>query len=315
MIRWLFYLKLAAIVGPTAVGKTALSIAVAQQLNAEIISCDSMQVYKGMDIGTAKASAAELQQVPHHMLDLLAPDEAFTVADYQRLVKELIRDINERGKLPLLVGGTGLYYQAVVDDYPFFPNESQDIVRKKWENICWEEGIAFVYGKLQQVDPEYALKVGPNDRKRIIRAMEVWDLTGEPFTNLQRRNENAYELSVAGLYVDRPLLYKRIEERVDKMLQDGLVDEVVSMRRKGYGISLNAMNALGYKQVNYYLEGMLTWNDMVAEIKRETRRFAKRQLTWFNKDQRIVWVDVADSHNLELLVKKIRFVLEGHNQQ
>lgn len=308
-------MKLAAIVGPTAVGKTALSIAVAQQLNAEIISCDSMQVYKGMDIGTAKASAAELQQVPHHMLDLLAPDEAFTVADYQRLVKELISDINERGKLPLLVGGTGLYYQAVVDDYPFFPNESQDIVRKKWENICWEEGIAFVYGKLQQVDPEYALKVGPNDRKRIIRAMEVWDLTGEPFTNLQRRNENAYELSVAGLYVDRPLLYKRIEERVDKMLQDGLVDEVVSMRRKGYGISLNAMNALGYKQVNYYLEGMLTWNDMVAEIKRETRRFAKRQLTWFNKDQRIVWVDVADSHNLELLVKKIRFVLEGHNQQ
>lgn len=308
-------MKLAAIVGPTAVGKTALSIAVAQQLNAEIISCDSMQIYKGMDIGTAKASTAELQQVPHHMLDLLAPDEAFTVADYQRLVKELIRDINERGKLPLLVGGTGLYYQAVVDDYPFFPNESQDIVRKKWENICWEEGIAFVYGKLQQVDPEYALKVGPNDRKRIIRAMEVWDLTGEPFTNLQRRNENAYDLRVVGLYVDRPLLYKRIEERVDKMLQDGLVDEVVSLRRKGYGISLNAMNALGYKQVNYYLEGMLTWNDMVAEIKRETRRFAKRQLTWFNKDQRIVWVDVADSHNLELLVKKIRLVLEGHNQQ
>lgn len=308
-------MKLAAIVGPTAVGKTALSIAVAQQLNAEIISCDSMQVYKGMNIGTAKAGPEEIQQVPHHMLNLLEPDETFTVADYQRLVKEKIREINQRGKLPLLVGGTGLYYQAVVDDYPFFPNETQDIVRKKWENICWEEGIAFVYGKLQQVDPEYALKVGPNDRKRIIRAMEVWDLTGEPFTNLQRRNENAYELSVVGLFLERAILYKRIEERVDKMLQDGLVDEVIGLRQKGYGISLNSMNALGYKQVNYYLEGMLTRSDMVAEMKRETRRFAKRQLTWFNKDQRIVWINVADSNDQEQLVKKIRFVLEGHNQQ
>lgn len=308
-------LKLAAIVGPTAVGKTALSIAVAQQMNAEIISCDSMQVYKGMDIGTAKASVLETREVPHHMLDIIEPDQVFTVADYQKLVKEKIKDLNHAGKLPLMVGGTGLYYQAVVDDYPFFPNESQDIVRRKWENICKEKGLAYIYEQLMRVDQDYALKVGPNDRKRMIRAMEVWDLTGEPFSCLQTRNEKAYQLHAVGLYIERSLLYARIEDRVEQMIADGLVDEVISLRKKGYDLSLNAMNSLGYKQVNYYLDGLLTWEDMLAEIKRETRRYAKRQLTWFKKDQRIMWVNVEDTANQDALVKKIKLLLEGQKRE
>lgn len=308
-------LKLAAIVGPTAVGKTALSLAVAQELNAEIISCDSMQVYIGMDIGTAKASPNERKQIAHHMLDLIMPDQTFTVADYQKMVKQRIEELNQQGKLPLLVGGTGLYYQAVVDDYPFFPIESQDIVRQKWENICIDKGLAYIYEQLSRVDEKYAQKVGPNDQKRIIRAMEVWDLTGEPFSKLQIKNQNAYQLNVVGLVIERAQLYARIETRVEQMFRDGLVDEVIGLRQKGYDLSLNAMNALGYKQVNYYLDGMLSWEDMLAEIKRETRRFAKRQLTWFKKDKRITWLNIEESAEPHNLVKKIKSLLEGQNQE
>lgn len=308
-------MKLAAIVGPTAVGKTALSIAVAQRLNAEIISCDSMQVYKGMDIGTAKANRLETEKVPHHLLDIIEPDQVFTVADYQRLVKEKIKQLDEQEKLPLLVGGTGLYYQAVVDDYPFFPIESQDKVRRKWENICKEKGLAYIFAQLNQVDLEYAQKVGPNDQKRIIRAMEVWDLTGEPFSTLQTRNEDAYQFRAVGLTMERAQLYARIEKRVEQMIADGLVEEVIALREKGYDLSLNAMNSLGYKQVNVYLDGLLTWDDMLVEIKRETRRFAKRQITWFKKDKRIVWINLDEIGNQDELVKKISFLLEGQNQE
>lgn len=308
-------LKLAAIVGPTAVGKTSISIAVAQAMNAEIISCDSMQVYKGMDVGTAKASPGELKQVPHHLLDILEPDQAFTVADYQKIAKQKINQLNQQGKIPLMVGGTGLYYQAVVDDYPFFPNESQDIVRRKWENICKEMGLAYIYEQLLKVDKEYAQKIGANDQKRIIRAMEVWELTGEPFSAMQVRNKNAYQLSVVGLFIERSLLYARIEDRVEQMFRDGLVEEVIGLRQKGYDLSLNAMNALGYKQVCYYLDGMLTRDDMISEIKRETRRYAKRQLTWFKKDQRIVWVNPEESADQDSLVKKINCLLEGQKQK
>lgn len=307
-------LKLAAIVGPTAVGKTALSIAVAQEMNAEIISCDSMQVYKGMDIGTAKANPGELNNIQHHLLDLLEPDQAFTVADYQQLAKQKIQQLNQQNKLPLMVGGTGLYYQAVVDDYLFLPIESQDIARQKWENICREKGLAYIYEQLILVDKEYALKVGPNDQKRIVRAMEVWDLTGEPFSKLQIRNQNAYQLSVVGLFIERSLLYARIEARVEQMFSEGLVEEVIGLRQKGYDLSLKAMNSLGYKQVCNYLDGMLTWDDMVSEIKRETRRYAKRQLTWFNKDKRIIWVNMMESPDQNALVKKISSLLEGQNQ-
>lgn len=307
-------MKLLAIVGPTAVGKTTLSIALAQQINAEIISCDSMQVYRGMDIGTAKATEEERKTIPHHMIDIVDPDVNFTVADYQRLAREEILRLNQVGKPALLVGGTGLYYQALVDDFNFFPIESHYQVRNKWEIVCQEKGLEFLFQELLRVDPVYAQKVGVNDRKRIIRALEVWELTGEPFSQLQRKNQDSNQLLVAGLFMDRETLYRRIEARVDSMMEEGLIDEVLGLREKGYDLRLKSMNSLGYKQTFSYLDGMLNYQEMLHEIKRETRHFAKRQLTWFRKDQRIAWIDVGQDQPEDLLAK-IRARLAGQNQQ
>ena len=304
-------LKLAAIVGPTAVGKTDLSISLAQRLDGEIISCDSMQVYRGMDIGTAKASPDERQRIAHHLIDIVEPDINFTVADYQKLAQEEIEDISGRGQLPILVGGTGLYYQAVVDNYDFFPMESRQAVRIKWEQAYREMGLAYLYEQILKIDPEYALKIGPNDKKRIIRALEVYDLTGQPFSEFQTRNRLTYHLAAVGLYLDRIELYARIEERVDKMMAAGLVEEVVLLREKGYDLSMNSMQALGYKQIYCYLEGLLTWEETLQEIKKETRRFAKRQYTWFNKDKRIKWINVTDYATHASLLEKIYGLMEG----
>lgn len=304
-------LKLAALVGPTSVGKTELSIGLAQKLNGEIISCDSMQVYKGMNIGTAKASCAEQSIVAHHLIDIVEPDIFFNVADYQRLAQQEIRNITERGRIPILVGGTGLYYQAVVDEFNFFPIESRDAVRRKWEQACQENGIDYLYEQVLSVDREYALKIGPNDKKRMIRALEVYDLTGKAFSDFQTRNRFAYNLSTVGLFLARDQLYARIEERVDKMMADGLVEEVAELRENGCDLSLNSMKALGYKQVYSYLEGMITWQEALGEIKRETRRYAKRQYTWFNKDQRIQWINVSDYSKPGVLLNKIYDIMEG----
>lgn len=304
-------LKLAAIVGPTAVGKTELAIKLAQRIGGEIISCDSMQVYRGMDIGTAKASPAERAMVPHHLLDIVPPDVNFTVAEYQRLAQQAIVSINENKRIPILVGGTGLYYQAVADNYEFLPMESRQIIRAKWEQICEEKGIDHLYEHLLVIDPEYALKVGGNDKKRIIRALEVYALTGQPFSAIQNKNKDTYRLCPVGLYLARTELYARIEQRVDKMIAAGLVQEVAGLREKGYDLTMNSMQALGYKQVYNYLEGLLTYEAMVYEIKKETRNFAKRQYTWFNKDKRIHWFNIADFSNLEILLEKICDSVEG----
>jgi len=304
-------MDLAAIVGPTAVGKTSISLAVAAAMHGEIISCDSMQVYQGMDIGTAKATVAERQTVPHHLIDLVHPDVNFSVADYQILAKQAIRDIASRNKLPILVGGTGLYYQAVVDDYDFFPVQSQDEARRKWEGLLCEYGLDYLFAQLQQIDPEYAEKVGMNDKKRIIRALEVFDLTGQPFSSLQKRQSNTYNLASVGLRMDRAQLYRRIEQRVDEMVSNGLIEEVIALREKGYGPEHNSMQALGYKQVNSYLDGYISREDMIEDIKKETRRFAKRQFTWFNRDKRIVWIDTADYKRMSDIVDRIIAIFNG----
>ena len=304
-------LKLAALVGPTAVGKTELSIRLAQKLRGEIVSCDSMQVYKGMNIGTAKASSAELSRVPHHLIDIVEPDVAFTVADYQKLAQQEIKSITERGNIPILVGGTGLYYQAVVDEYDFFPMEAKEAVRSKWEYAYREKGIEYIYEQALLADREYVLKIGLNDKKRLIRVLEVYDLTGQAFSDFQTRNRFAYKLSAVGLFLARDQLYARIEERVDRMIADGLVDEVAELRENGYNLSLNSMKALGYQQIFGYLEGMLTWPETLQEIKRETRRFAKRQYTWFNKDKRIQWINVAEYPDSRALLKKMCDLVEG----
>ena len=280
-------------------------------MGGEIISCDSMAVYRGMDIGTAKPGAEEQKRVVHHMIDVADPDIQFTVADYQRQVKELIKTIQEREKLPLLAGGTGLYYQAIVDDYNFFPVESLQPVRQRLEQQCAQHGANHLFDRLQEVDPDYADKVGTKDRKRIIRALEVYELTGQPFSSLQTRRRDAYRLAAVGLYLDRARLYARIEERVDQMLSEGLVEEVEGLRAQGYHAGLNSMQALGYKQVWAYLEGRIDHEGMVRAIKDDTRRFAKRQYTWFNKDRRIQWVDVGVYEDTGPLVRKIYDIMDG----
>jgi tRNA dimethylallyltransferase len=304
-------LKLAAIVGPTAVGKTELAIRLAQKLGGEIISCDSMQVYRGMDIGTAKASSAQRKIIAHHVIDIIEPNINFTVADYQKVTKQKIMGIIGRGHIPILVGGTGLYYQSVVDNYEFFPMESRQKVRAKWEQTCKEMGIEYLYQQLLTVDREYALKIGENDKKRTIRALEVFDLTGQPFSSIQNKNVNTYLLTAVGLYLDRAELYARIEERVDKMIKEGLIEEVTQLRELGYDLSMNSMQALGYKQVFNYLEGLITYEGMVNEIKKETRNFAKRQFTWFNKDKRIKWFNISDYTNIDILLENISEFVEG----
>lgn len=304
-------LKLAAIVGPTAIGKTEISLLVAEKLDGEIISCDSMQVYKGMDIGTAKVGKEERKRIIHHMIDIVDPGVNYSVADYQKEVKILIKDINSRGKLPILVGGTGLYYQAVVDDYKFFPMPAKDEVRRRWEKAVEEKGLTWAYEYLQNVDPDYAAIISPNDQKRIIRALEVYDLTGKPFSGFQTRDNSCYNLAVAGLYMERDELYRRIDQRVEEMIEKGLIDEVYELVRKGYDLTFNSMQALGYKQVWYYLNGFLTYEEMLREIKRETRHYAKRQYTWFKKDKRIMWLNVKDYPSSTSLAQKISDYIAG----
>lgn len=303
--------KLAAIVGPTAIGKTDISLQIAQLLKAEILSCDSMQVYKYMDIGTAKATVDEQKIVKHHLIDIVTPDIDYTVADYQAQAKSIIEELNNNKVLPMLVGGTGLYYQAVVDNYTFYPMETKKEVRDKWSQIINREGLDFAFQYLQSIDKEYASIISNNDQKRIIRAIEVYEITGQPFSSFQKRDKNTYELASIGLYMERQELYKRINERVHHMIDNGLIEEVLMLRKNGYDIYLKSMQSLGYLQVCYYLDGFLTKEQMINEIQRETRRFAKRQFTWFNKDKRIAWFEVNEKTDKAKLAEKISQHIEG----
>ena len=302
--------KLAAIVGPTAVGKTRIAIEVAKRLNAEIISCDSMQIYRDLDIGTAKASPEEQNGIVHHLIDVVEPDEEYSVARFQEQAKSIIQELNQKQRLPLLVGGTGLYYQALVDDYTFYPLESHQKIRRQWNNIIKEEGLEYAYNYLQSIDPGYAAAISSNDQKRIVRAIEVYQLTGQPFSALQTKSQYTYQLAVVGLYLEREQLYERINLRVEQMLDNGLIKEVTLLRDKGYNLNHNSMQALGYKQVFSYLEGFLSEEEMLDEIKRETRRYAKRQLTWFRKDPRIHWINPGEYSNDDLLLENISSYIE-----
>lgn len=304
-------LKLAGIVGPTAVGKTSLSLEAARHFNGEIISCDSMQIYRGMNIGTAKASIADRSQIPHHLIDIVYPGEEFSVARYQQMAREEIICLNQAGKLPLLVGGTGLYYQSVVDEYQFYPMQSRQKVRDKWHNRVMEQGLELVYEELVVIDPQYAEKIDRHDEKRIVRALEVYELTGIPFSQQQIRKENVYHLAVVGLEMERQELYERINQRVDEMMEQGLVEEVQALLRQGCSPQCNAMQALGYKQVQWYLDGMMSYDEMLAEIKKETRHYAKRQLTWFKRDRRIHWIKVKSSDSREFVLENIFTFMEG----
>jgi tRNA dimethylallyltransferase len=279
-----------ALVGPTAVGKSALALRLAEDLGAEIVSVDSMQAYRLMDIGTDKATAEMRARVPHHLLDLKEPSEELTVAEYQKLARTAIAEIAQRGKLPLLVGGSGLYFRAVVDDLHFPPRSP--LVRSGLEERAEREGSHALYAELRELDPHAAAKIEPGNARRIVRALEVIELTGQPFSSDSGwdRYESRYDLRVAGLTLDREELYERIAARVDRMLSDGLVEEAHAVAATG--MSGTARQALGYRQV---LDGGPSAgpSDVRDEIVRATKRFARRQLSWFRADPRIAWFDAG----------------------
>jgi tRNA dimethylallyltransferase len=279
--------SVAAIVGPTAVGKTEVSLSVAETLGAEIVSIDSMQIYRRMDIGTDKAGAEERARVPHHLVDLWEPEHELSVAEYQRLARSAIEDVIARGKLPLLVGGSGLYLRAVVDDLRFPPTDPD--VRALLDERAQSEGVEALFETLRDLDPIAAERIEPNNERRIVRALEVIELTGRPFSDNDSwsRFESIYDLAIVGLDRDRGDLDSRINSRVGEMFRRGLRDEIAALGSLGR----TARAALAYKQV--LDRPQASDDDLIDEIAKATRRFARRQLSWFRSDPRIVWLDAA----------------------
>jgi len=301
------------LVGPTAVGKTALSIGIAERWNAEIISGDSMQVYRGMDIGTAKASPEERARVRHHLIDIVDPDEPFSVSDYQRLAREAIADIAGRGKLPFVVGGTGLYIEAALYDFRFTPAGVNPDLREELRRLAETEGPEALHARLAERDPETARRLHPNDVKRVIRALEIQAATGIPLSRhlAGHSRRPVYDLCIIGLTMDRQTLYKRIEQRVDQMLEKGLVDEVRALLERGCTREMVSMQALGYKEIAEHLEGLCTLEEAVERMKRGTRRYAKRQLSWFRHMNGVHWVDVTDESCESFHLRAIDAVVAG----
>ncbi|MEF3302959.1 tRNA (adenosine(37)-N6)-dimethylallyltransferase MiaA [Paenibacillus sp. GYB003] len=288
--------RLLVLVGPTAVGKTNLSLEAAVRYGCEIVSGDSMQVYRGMDIGTAKASREERAAVPHHMIDICDPDHLFSVAEFQERVRRLIEDIHRRGRLPFIVGGTGLYVESVCYDYKFSDIGIDESYRKELNDYADRHGEAALHDMLAQADPESARRIHPNDRRRTIRALEIVRATGSPQSPEATgpKKESPYELCIVGLTMDRQILYKRIEARVDLMIEQGLVREVDALLRRGYTTDLPSMQGLGYKEIVGYLQGEYDLPFAAELLKRNTRRFAKRQLSWFRRMPDIRWIDVTE---------------------
>ncbi|MDE5909433.1 MAG: tRNA (adenosine(37)-N6)-dimethylallyltransferase MiaA [Lachnospiraceae bacterium] len=286
--------KLIVLTGPTAVGKTALSIQLAKHIGGEIISADSMQVYKHMDIGSAKITKAQMEGVPHHLIDILEPDEEFHVFRFQEMAKEALEGIYARGHLPIIVGGTGFYIQALLYDIAFGEEGDSGEIRERLEKEAQEKGSLYLHDCLKKVDPDSAQTIHPNNQKRIIRALEFYEMHGFPISDhnkKEREKQAAYDFCYFVLNDDRELLYRKIDHRVDEMLENGLVEEVRSLKEKGFTKELVSMQGLGYKEILSYLDGACTLEEAVYLIKRDTRHFAKRQLTWFRREKNVIWIE------------------------
>ncbi|MGI6606177.1 MAG: tRNA (adenosine(37)-N6)-dimethylallyltransferase MiaA [Peptococcia bacterium] len=298
---------LVVILGPTATGKTKISVELALRLKGEVISGDSMQVYRFMDIGTAKITLAETKGVPHHLLDIKNPDEPFSVADFQKNARAKIAEIAGRGKLPFLVGGTGLYLQSVIDQYEFAEQENVQEYREELLALAEKQGKIYLHQLLAQADPPAAGKIHPNDLKRITRALEYYHLTGQRISdNKEARYSSLYQVVLIGLTMKRELLYQRIEQRVDEMMANGFLEEVKTLLARGFKANLPAMQGLGYKQLVAYLHGAYDLTEAINLIKKETRHFAKRQLTWFKRDPRIQWFNAEEAeYNYEEIISQM----------
>lgn len=294
--------------GPTAVGKTDISIRLAKETGGEIISADSMQVYRHMDIGTAKVRPYEMQGIPHYMIDEWEPDEEFNVFIFQKKVKEYIRDIHARGKIPILAGGTGFYIQAVLYDIAFTENQQDSLYRQKLQKEAQEKGAHALHDKLRRVDPESAEVIHENNIKRVIRALEYYQFTGEKFSEhnaRERERISPYNFLYVVLTMDREKLYQRIDKRVDRMMEQGLADEVGRLLDKGYKRDLVSMQGLGYKEIAAALEHECTMEEAVYRLKRDTRHFAKRQMTWFRREREVVMLDRGNDTGADELVQRI----------
>lgn len=282
--------------GPTAVGKTKLSIALAKAVGGEIISADSMQVYKYMDIGSAKIRPEEMQGIRHYLVDVLEPVEEFHVVRFQQMAKEAMAGIRSRGHIPILVGGTGFYIQAIVNDIDFTENEASPY-REELERLAAEKGGAYLHEELQRIDPESAAAIHENNIKRVIRALEFYRMTGKKISEHneeQRERTSPYNFACFVLNDDRAKLYARIERRIDEMLEEGLLDEVARLKEMGCKRGMVSMQGLGYKEILAYLDGECTLEEAVTILKRDTRHFAKRQLTWFKREREVIWLNKED---------------------
>lgn len=311
--------------GPTAVGKTKLSIALAKAVNGEIISADSMQVYQYMDIGSAKIKKEEMQGVPHYLIDVLKPEEEFHVVRFQEMAKQAMEEIYAKGKIPILTGGTGFYIQAVVKDIDFSENTEKSEVRSRLEQLAKDKGSEYLHQKLLEVDPDSAQKIHANNVKRVIRALEYYELTGEKIS-LHNEREAAKESPYCYAYFVlndlREKLYQRIDARVDEMLKEGLVQEVEKLSRMGYTRNMVSMQGLGYKEILAYLEGECSLEEAVYILKRDTRHFAKRQITWFKREPDVIWVNkpefgYEDEKILDYMLENCekRGIIHGRNDE
>ena len=280
--------------GPTAVGKTKASIGLAKAIGGEIISADSMQVYKGMDIGSAKIRPEEMKGIRHYLVDVLEPSCEFHVVRFQQMAKQAMAEIYAKGKIPIVVGGTGFYIQALLYDIDFTENEEDTGYREELEALAKERGAEYLHEMLKEVDPESARQIHANNRKRVIRALEFYRLTGQKISEhneTERAKESPYEFCYFVLNDDRKKLYDRIEKRVDQMLEMGLLEEVTALKNKGYTKDMVSMQGLGYKEMLNYLNGEYSYEEAVSILKRDTRHFAKRQLTWFRRERDVIWIE------------------------
>lgn len=302
--------KVIVICGPTASGKTALSIELAKKINGEIVSADSMQIYKDMNIGTAKPTQEEMQGIKHYLLDCVSPDIRYSVAQYKQDAKSAIKKILSKGKIPIVVGGTGLYVDSLIYEIEYNDIKIDENYRKELEEIVEKEGLQRLYQMAIKIDPVAMEKISQNDQKRIMRVLEIYKATGKTKTEQEiesRKNPVEYDYKIFAINWDREVLYKRINKRVDIMIEQGLIEEVKNILEK-YKEFPTAMQGLGYKEVVDYLNGLYTKEEMIEKIKMETRRYAKRQLTWFRKNKQTIWLDGAND-----IQNNINIILEGIN--
>lgn len=304
---------LVILTGPTAVGKTELSIQLAKKINGEIISADSMQVYRTMDIGTAKIKPEEMEGVKHYLIDVLNPDEEFNVVRFQQMAKQAMEEIYAKGKVPIVVGGTGFYIQALVYDINFEENDEDTSYRQSLELLLEEKGAAYLHAMLKEVDEKAAEDIHQNNSKKVIRALEFFHQTGKKISEHneeQRVKESPYNSAYFVLTNEREVLYERINRRIDCMVEEGLIEEVSKLKEQGYDRSLVSMQGLGYKEIIAYLEGEITLDEAIYILKRDTRHFAKRQLTWFRREREVIFIDksslVTTDKQLQEIMKQLK---------